>query len=405
MKITAFVPLLLVSSLALASCAGDVGAQHAAQQAGASADLAVRRGDLHPRLLLTGELVASRAEELTVPRTPNWQVQIRWMAEEGSRVKAGERVIEFDNATFTSDLEQKKLSAAEAANERDRKKAETRTQLAEKEFAVQQKKTDLDKARIAAAVPEDLLSPREYQERQLAQRRAEVELAKTEDDLASYRKSSAADLSVQEINLRRARREIQQAETAIQALTLRAPRDGIMLVQDHPWEGRKLREGDSIFVGFPVATLPDLTSLTVQAALPDVDDGRIRRGLEALCTLDAYPGETFRGRVVDISAVAQETMRRPLLRFFTVDIRLERLDPERMRPGMSVRVEVLQPEVRNVLLAPRAGLDLGANPPRALLAGGGTAAVKLGACSASECVVETGLDEGARLRPRAGGIG
>ncbi len=405
MKNISVIPLLLAAILALASCAGDVGAQHASRLAGGSVELTVRRGDLRPRLLLTGELVASRAEELTVPRTPTWQAQIRSIAQEGSPIKAGQPVVELDNSAFTTDLEQKRLAAAEAANELDRKQAETRTQLAEKEFAVLQKRTDLDKARIAATVPEGLLSPREHQERQLAQRRAEVELAKAEDDLSSSRKAGAADLEVQRINLRRARREIQQAETAIQAFILRAPRDGIMLVKEHPWEGRKYREGDTVFVGWPVASLPDLTSLIVEADLPDVDDGRIRRGLETLCTLDAYPGETFRGRVVKMSAVAQETMRRPLLRFFTVEVQLERLDPQRMRPGMSVRVEVLQPAVRNALLAPRAGLDLGAKPPRALLAGGGTAELKLGACSAAECVVEQGLDEGTRLRPRAGGIG
>ena len=169
---------------------------------------------------------------------------------------------------------------------------------------------------------------------------------------------------------------------------------------------RKIREGDSIFVGWPVVSLPDLSSLTVEAKLPDVDDGLARPGMEALCTLDAYPGETFRGRVVDVSAVAQEdSPRRPLLRFFAVEIQLDQLDPRRMRPGMSVRIEVLRPEVRRALLAPRAGLDLAANPPRALLADGGSVEVKLGQCSNAECVVEKGLEEGSRLRPRNGGLG
>jgi hypothetical protein len=65
---------------------------------------------------------------------------------------------------------------------------------------------------------------------------------------------------------------------------------------------------------------------------------------------------------------------------------------------MSVRVEVLAPAVRNALLAPRAGLDLGADPPRARLAGGLSPAVRLGPCTATECVIEQGLREGDRLR-------
>jgi multidrug resistance efflux pump len=364
----------------------------------AAADLTVHRGDLRPRLLLTGELAAAQAERLEVPRTSTWQLQVRWLEQDGTPVKQGQRVVELDNSTFTSALEEKKLSVSEAEKELARTEAEAHTSTAEKEFTVQQKRTDLEKARIAAAVPADLLAQREYQERQLAVRRAQVELAKAEEDLAAQVKGSAADLEVRRISLEKTRREIHQAEAAIQELTLRAPRDGILLVADHPWEGRKIHEGDSVFVGLTVATLPDLSSLIVKAGLSDVDDGRVTPGMEVLCTLDAYPGEAFHGRVEDVAAVAQEAPRRPLLRSFPVRIRLDRTDPRRMRPGMSVRVEALCPEQRNALLAPRAGLDLGSNPPRARLAGGRTAALRLGACDARECVVEAGLKEGDRLR-------
>jgi len=391
-----FLPFaLLLTVLCAAGCAGP-----AEGDRGAREDLVVHRGNLRPRQLLTGELASARAVELKVPRTPSWQVQIRWLAEEGTPVRAGDRVAELDNSSFTKELEEKRASAEDAATELARKQAEGRSSLAEKQFAVEQKRSELGKARIAAAVPPDLLSAREHQDRQLAVRRAEVELAKAEKDLAALREGSAADLEIQQITLQRSQREIAQAETAIQALTLRAPRDGIVVAADHPWEGRKLREGDNAWVGMTVAVLPDLSTLEVQAALSDVDDGRVKPGMEAICTLDAYPGQSFHGRVMDISAVAKESPRQPLLRSFPVRIQLDRLDPAKMRPGMSVRVEVLGPEVRGGLLAPRAALDFSAARPRALLAGGGTREVRLGPCDASFCVVEQGLDEGARLRGR-----
>jgi HlyD family secretion protein len=392
--------LLAVLAAPLAGCVGGARAEAPAASGNktAAADLTVHRGDLRPRLLLTGELAAAQAANLEVPRTSTWQLQIRWLEQDGTPVKKGQRVVELDNSTFASELEEKKLSMSEAERELVRTEAEARASTAEKEFTVQQKRTDLDKARIAAAIPPDLLAEREVQERQLAVRRSQVELAKAEEDLAAQRKGSAADLEVRRISLDKSRREIREAEEAIQELTLRAPRDGILLVADHPWEGRKIHEGDSVYVGLTVATLPDLSSLIVKAGLSDVDDGRVTPGMEVLCTLDAYPGETFHGRVEDVAAVAQETPRRPLLRSFPVRIRLDRTDPRRMRPGMSVRVEALGAEQRNALLAPRAALDLASDPPRARLAGGRTAEVRLGACNARECVVESGLQEGERLR-------
>ena len=396
-------PVLLCLTLATLTAAGlTSGCAGAAEgEREGSADLTVRRGDLRPRLLLTGQLVAERAEELKVPRTPTWQVQVRWMAEDGTPVRAGDRVVELDNSSFTSELEDKRSSSSDARTELARKQAELRSALAEKEFALAERKTELEKARIAAAVPADLLSSREYQERQLALRRAEVGLEKAQKDLAAQRQASRADLEVQDITLRRSEREITQAEQAIDALTLRAPRDGIVVTANHPWEGRKLREGDNVFVGMAVASLPDLSTLVVEADLSDVDDGRIAPGMEAVCTLDAYPAEPFRGRVADISAVAQEKPRRPLLRSFPVKVRLARVDP-RMRPGMSVRVEVLGAPVRDALLVPRAALDVSARTPRILLADGTDREVRLGACDSSFCVVQGGVEAGAKLRPRGG---
>jgi HlyD family secretion protein len=391
---------LLLAALAAAStgCTDGVRADLSGQTERPGQTLTVRRGDLRTRLLLTGELAAGQAEEMVVPRTSSWELQIRWMEEDGVPVKAGQKVVEFDNSSFTSELDEKRLAASEAEKELARAGAEARTATAEKEFAVQQKSSALHAARVSADIPPDLFSAREVQERQLNLRRAEVDLAKAEEDLAAQRQASAADLDVRKIALEKSRREIRQVEEAVGALTLRAPRDGIMLVADHPWEGRKLREGDSAWVGLAVASLPDLSSMIVNADLSDVDDGRVTPGMEVLCALDAYPGETYHGRVEDVAAVAQEAQRRPLLRSFPVRIRLDRVDTRRMRPGMSVRVEVLGPPVRNALLVPRAALDLAARPPRVRLAAGGTAEVHLGACNAAECVVEKGVREGEVLR-------
>ncbi len=400
---------LLVSALAPLGCAGpraEAGPGRV-DAAGRAAELVVRSGALRPRLVLTGELAAGRSEELVVPRTPTWQVQVRWIAEEGTQVAAGERVAELDNSQFTSDLEEKRLTAAQAADDLARTEAEAAATVEEKRFAVQQKQAEVDKARIAAAVPEGLLAERERQDRQLALTKAEIELEKAGIDLDAQRQASVADLAVRRLELAKSRREIAASEQAIAALVLRAPRAGIVLAADLPWEGRKLRQGDSLWVGNPVVRIPDLASLEIEAALSDVDDGRVRPGMTAVCTLDAFPQQAFRARVAEVAPIAREAGPRSPLRSFQVRLVLAPADPgrpRRMLPGMSVKVEVLQPEQRPAtLLAPRAGLDLAARPPRARLADGGSVPVRVGACDARDCVVLAGLSAGAHLRPAVSG--
>lgn len=347
-------------------------------------------------MLLTGELAASRALQLKVPRTRTSQLQIRWMERDGTPVRAGQPLVEFDNSSFTAELEEKRLQASEAADELARQEAEARSNAAEKVYLVEKHETEVAKARLQANLPADIIAAREIQERQLDVRRAESELAKARADLEAHREASAAELEVKRIELEKSRREIREAEEAIASLTLRAPRDGMVLAGAHPWEGRKLQEGDEIWSGMTVAILPDLGSMMVEARLSDVDDGRIAPGLEAVCTLDAYPAERFPCRVGEIAPVAREESNNSLRRYFPVRLALGRIDP-RMRPGMSVRVEVLGPQIRG-LLVPRAALDLSREPARVVLADGAAKDVRLGPCSAAECLVEGGVEEGARVR-------
>jgi multidrug resistance efflux pump len=388
--------LLLAAAAVQPGCAGAAAPQAAADPA-AGGELVVERGDFARTQLLTGELRAQRAVDLLVPKMPSWQVQLRWMVDDGTDVRAGEAVIEFDSSQFTSDLEEKRLALREQENELERLTAQGEVTRMEKRFAIEQKEAELAKAENRADVPPELVSQREYQELQLALRTAELELAKARAELAAADEAQRADLAVKRLEIEGARREIAQAEQAVDSMTLTAPEDGIFVVQDHMWEPRKLQVGDMVHRGHTVARLPELSSMEVEASLSDVDDGRVAPGMAARCTLDAYPDRAFPCRVTSVSPVARESNRNSLLRFFKVTLALDEDDPSIMRPGMSVKAEVLAESQLGVLLAPRAALDESARPVRARLAGGSWAEVEVGPCGAHRCVVTAGLDEGARL--------
>lgn len=387
----------LLGAAPLHGCGGAGADPASAATAEASPGPVVRRGEFRSTLLLTGELRAARAVDLIVPRTPRWRLQLKWMVDDGTAVDAGEPVVEFDSSEFTSDLEEKKLSLREQENELVRLRAEGEVNLAEKGYAIESRQVALAKARIAADVPRELLPGSEYEEKQLELRRAELELAKAEEDLEAARAEHEAELAMKRIEIERARREIEAAERAVDAVTITAPEAGIFVVEEHRWEGRKIQEGDMVFAGQTVARLPDLATMEVDARLSDVDDGRVEPGMDAACTLDAYPETTYPCRVTSVAPVARESNRASLLRFFDVRLELLEDDPERMRPGMSVKVEVVEEERSGVLLAPRRALDETADPPVARLRGGGVAEVELGPCDAHDCVVLDGLSDGQEL--------
>ena len=367
-------------------------------RSGQGAAMKVYRGQFSPRFLLTGQLEAVAAENLVVPPNPNWQTTIRWLEAEGSLVKAGQKVVEFDTAAFASDYGEKVLLRDQARSEFELAEADGAGRLADKEFQVSQKEIAVEKARIAAAIPAEFLRGREWHDNQIALARAESDLEKAKENLESDKHSSREAVVQARIGLDKAQREIDAALQALNGMVLMAPRDGILVVGDHPWEGRKLQVGDSAWVGMAVASLPDLARMRVVAKLSDVDDGRVVPGMAVVCTLDAFPGRTYGGNVTEVMPVAQEDGRRSLRRVYTVRIDLDASNAAQMRPGMSVKVDVQGEGKEGALLAPRGGLDFSGAAPRARLVSGKWVDVKLGPCDEGVCVVLSGLKEGDRIR-------
>lgn len=380
------------------SSAADEAPTGAASRAGRTDRVTL--GTFQARLLLTGELEAVESAKIIVPRTPSWRMPVRWMEEDGALVVEGQKVVELDNSTFSGDLEQNRLEESRALNELMRKEADIAVDLSDKSFRMEQARVVHEKARIESDVPEQLRPRREHQEKQLALAKAEVELAKAAEELRSSREAADAELEELGLALAKTRQDVRIAEKAIEDLTLRAPTDGILVISENRREGRKFQTGDNVHVGLAVASIPELTSMQVQARLSDVDDGKIAVGMRALCYLDTYPDDAFPGEVIEIMPIAKEQGRDSRRRAFIVTVRLAETDPERMRPGMSVRAEVMPRPREEVLLVPRTALDFGGEAPQAILADGSAVEVRLGPCNAGVCVVEEGLAEGQKVRTR-----
>jgi multidrug resistance efflux pump len=394
-------PFVLVGLIVVAATAGcSTGHADAARRPPppeSARDLIVQRGRFEDRFVLTGQLVAVTADNLVVPPIPSWQTTIRWLEAEGTVVKRGQKVVEFDTASFAQDLGEKRLAFEQGQSDLEQTEAERTGQRAEKEWAVAQRAIALDKAKIAAEIPAEYLRGKEYQDNQLTLARATTALEKAREDLVAFEASGAETVRQRQIALEKLRRELDAAGQAIDGMVMTAPRDGILVVAEHPWQGRKLQLGDSVWVGLPVVSLPDLRVMQVEAKLSDVDDGRIAVGLPVTCVLDAYPERTYNGKIAEITPVAQEEAGRSLRRAYNVRVTLDASDAERMRPGMSVKVEVRPAALENVLLAPRTGLDFSGPGPRARLSSGRLIDVTLGSCNRNACIVERGVDDGTRL--------
>jgi multidrug efflux pump subunit AcrA (membrane-fusion protein) len=389
-------------ALALAAAAGCGRGKPAAATEVARAPagpLVVTRGVLEDRMVLTGELEAIVSDNMVVPRTPAWLLSVRWLAEDGATVKKGDRVVEFDSSTFAGTLEDKRLAVVRTGSELYSEEARAAGAEADKVMEVDRKRAELYKAEVEASVPADLYPKRMYQEKQLTLSQKKDALAKAEDDLRAHRRASRLEKTVKSVALSRAERELTDLNERLEELVLRAPRDGLVQLGINRREPtqRKFLVGDQAFPGFVIASMPDLTAMQVRARLSDVDDGAVREGMRAACVLDAFPDKTWKCGVQQVSPVARAEGREATRRFFDVVVKLEESAPSFMRPGMSVRIEVVRRRAEDALLVPRVAVRAVPGKAEVRTSGGQAQTVDIEWCTELVCVVRGGVLEGTRL--------
>jgi multidrug resistance efflux pump len=357
----------------------------------------VTRGDLLVPVLLTGELAADESRVVSAPRTETYELSIRWLAEDGAEVKQGDRLVEFDDTALLDSIGGRELEVLDAGNEWANLRAQQAVAVAEKRFAAREAGVEVSKTQIDAEVSADIVSRLQYSEYQLALGRARLARDAAREDASTASTGAKLEDKVSALAYDKATRKYDAAKREIAALTITAPQDGVMIVPDNPFEGRKLQVGDTVFPGFTVAELPDLSKMVVRAVLSDVDDGRVHPGMKVTCVLDAYPDRPLSGLVRSVSPVAREPERGSIRRFFAVVIELDETDESIMRPGLSVRAEVASLRRSDVLLIPRAAIAQGPEGIVAHLEDGSSVEIEIGACDAQRCELHSGLDEGARL--------
>jgi HlyD family secretion protein len=388
---------LVLAMLVMSVVCGTFGCGRDGGVVSSPSDLRVHRGTLVERHLLTGVLEAIEGAEIKVPRTSEHRLQIQWLAPDGGMVAEGDTVLEFDNSSFTANLDQQRTAVQRSRRTLLQTRAQGEARSREAEAAVERTRITLAKAEIDASVPESIRSRYDHSSVKLAATKARADREKALADLHSTATAVESENQVGEEQYLKVERELTVAEEALEALVLTAPRDGIIVVDEHPWEDRKYQVGDTLFQGWTVLRIPDLKRLQVRATLSDVDDGRLEPGLAALCTPDIEPGLHLEGRITEITPIAREQRIFSERRGFDVTIEIGNDFGEALLvPGMSVLVEI-EARAEESLLIPRSAVDLVSEPPRAFLRKGTWAEIEIGACSAQSCILIDGLAEGAKL--------
>lgn len=322
------------------------------------------RGDLITGFEVIGTLASTSSEALGPPQVDDlWNFKISRMAREGSEVKKGQPVLSFDTTELQRQLEEKTAEADEARKQIEKERNDLALQSKDERLRLAEAEATLKKAALKLEAPPDLTGITERKTAEIEHAIAQREATAVRARLGALDRAARARITLLESKRGEAESAAERMQRTIQQMNVQAPRDGT-IVYTTSRNGEKRKEGDNIWKAERVIEIPDLTRMKAEGDVDEVDAGRVAVGQRVSLRLDAHPDEEFQGTITSAGRTVQ--MKRGTqdpLKVLRVDIKLDRTDPVKMRPGMRFQGTIELGRVKNAVLIPRDAVFLGANGP------------------------------------------
>jgi HlyD family secretion protein len=162
-----------------------------------------------------------------------------------------------------------------------------------------------------------------------------------------------AAISGAESRIHESASKLNQAQQQLARCEVRADVPGIVVYRDVFFgsEQRKPQVGDQVWANQPLLILPDISRMVVDTKVRETDVHKVDKNQKALVRVEAYPDLKLTGKVTLIGTLAQEERDRPRSKFFGVTVEVNETN-DRLRPGMSARVEIEVEERPKALYVP-----------------------------------------------------
>ena len=255
-------------------------------------------------------------------------------------VKKGERIVEFDDSSLLSQKSEAERTLDEAMLNIQKKKADLEAERCDLLNSLSQAESSLKQDELYGRISKDLLPANTYQKYQLNVTKSKLALQKAREQMDNFEKSYKSQMALVEINRSQAEINLKKIESDMKLLKIDAPQDGILIYGDNWASNRKVQTGDSIFPGMEVASLPDLSSMQVLGFVYDTEYSNLSPGQRCRVRFDALPGYEVGGVIESLTSVAGRKNFASDQKVFQTVVRLDRVDVDMLKPGMTAQVDV-----------------------------------------------------------------
>ncbi|MBA3541113.1 MAG: efflux RND transporter periplasmic adaptor subunit [Deltaproteobacteria bacterium] len=345
-----------------------------------------------------GNLRAVKATPLTVPQSQgdSGAVKVAWVATDGMPVKKGDVVVRFDPSDPEKAL-RNGTADLESANARlGAEQIQSRSAIDARDTAAVLATKELEQTRQYQSKDQQIFSRNQIIESEIDEQLAGARKDHAEKTKQIERNLSSSKTGLIAVEQNKAKLAIKNARTALESMEIRAPHDGLFVLQ-RDWRGETTRVGDQLWPGQAVGEIPLLETMEVEVFVLEVDGSGLNKDQPAEVTIEARPDTIYKGKIRLVDKLAKPRVRGVPIQYFAVVVELEKTDVIAMKPGQRVQAKLVLDQA-DALVVPRQAIvnKDGKNlvfrrTPRGEFE---SIAVELGAATSGRVVVKSGLVAG-----------
>jgi HlyD family secretion protein len=364
--------------------------------------ITVGRRDFIRNLRLNGTVEAVESTSIQAPRLAGQNsnsLVIMRLVPNGATVKPGDTLVEFDRQEQLRNALDRRADLTDLEQQIKKREAEEVAAKASDDSAIQQADDALAKAKLEL-VKNDLLPKIEAEKNTLTWEEAQARLKQLQETYALKRAAAVADIKVLVIRRDRAETNMKQAESNAERMLVTSPLPGVAVIKT-TWKSGgapvEFTEGDEVRSGQPVVEVVNPAVMRVRSRVNQADINELRVGQSVRVGLDAYPDLSFTGAVSQVSPIGQQSTLSPKVRTFVVLVLVKGAHPNLM-PDLTASLDVEIDRTPGVLVVPRDAVVVEGEQAYVMVQRGSRFErrdVGLGASSAHEAVIASGLQEGA----------
>lgn len=267
---------------------------------------------------------------------------ITTLAKPGTRVKAGDLLLEFDSQDQLRAASDKRAELVDLDSQIQRKRADQAAADEKERTGLVAAENDIERAKLAVST-NDLIARVAAEKNTLTLQQNVAKLEQLQATAALKREAAAADLRILEIRRERSARALRYAEENLTKFQVRAPFAGLVVVKTMYKQGSQgmveILEGDTVRPGMGIIDLVDTSAMQVRARVNQADAEVVKEGMAATVRLDGFPELSFKGRVDQVTPLATTGMS-STVRVFVAVVIVEGSHPQ-LLPDLTASVEVI----------------------------------------------------------------